>query len=268
MVLTHENQITKITPQDLLAVGPIPTDVDFSQVNISCLGKEVPFYMIPTRDSSLFGWNAIYYYSGSVPREYAEFTDKNVYYMTFGEGNTRKMKTRSVATSPGHEIASPLLRTIKRETNQVHLEIPSDSLRAQWFWSLVFVEASQRNKKSFYLGNLPFSNNNRAPTLSLRLRNMTPNGKEGPLSSIIARARLNGVLIGKRALKQKDETLNFGFESSTLLKGDNVLELEITNHRDSNVSIAVDWIEVSFSSNETNDGKLEFTFQPPRVKHL
>ncbi|MEJ5311356.1 MAG: C25 family cysteine peptidase [Anaerolineae bacterium] len=237
-LMVNEDGLYEVTYAELAAAG-VPVDtVDPHTFMVHTQGTEVALYVPGESDGVFDAGDSIIFYGKKMN---TQFTDVNVYWLTWGAGNGLRMAELD-GTPTGNGTTPEAFRTTQRlERNKTYQSLyPSGADKDRWYWAFLLASAPTTMQFTTTL-NTPVSG-----PLSVTVRGLLKGYDAIPQHH--TRVYLNGNLIADALWASKAEyffTVNV--PSSMLVSGTNTITVEAP--MDQGITrdyVLVNWFEIDY----------------------
>ncbi len=143
-VLVDEDGIYQVTRADLVAAGVDVGGLDPRTFKLSNQGVEVAIHVAGEGDGSFDPGDYLLFYGQKTNTKY---TDVNVYWLTWGGINGRRMTTRDGTPSGAGSVPPAFQRTIHREEDRMYSSrTPWGEDQDHWFWDYILAYGAPASK--------------------------------------------------------------------------------------------------------------------------
>ena len=131
----------RLTPTDFSGLGITPSTIDPRTFRVTLNGQEIAAYVTGEADGSFDSGDALIFYGEPVTDSI--YTNKNVYWITWGAGTGLRMATRSATPSGSATVPPYFPWSETTETNSLWWSATPDwTLHDTWFWARLTAPAT------------------------------------------------------------------------------------------------------------------------------
>ncbi len=235
-VVVTENGIYKLTYNNLTNAGLNLKNVNPHKISMSNAGSEVPIYVSGEKDGKFNTNDYILFYGTAITDIY---TTKNVYWLTIGETNGKRMSERDGSLSGTHTVPTQFPATLLMEEDTYYWQFMPDGYgQDHWFWGDKFNGKESRD----YAATLKnISTTADMVTVRIQLKGFTSLGHH-------TKIYLNGMQIYDQGWNGQ---IIFNHEVSVphsyLKEGQNKIRIESVGDTGSSVDlILLNWIKIDY----------------------
>jgi hypothetical protein len=260
-IAVDKDGIYRLTYSDLANAGVLEGNPDPRTFKVYAGTTEIPIYIAGESDGS-FGNGDSLIFCGQKTR--TKYTETNVYWLTVGGANGRRMVLRS-----GQPLLAPIVPSFR---STVHLEqnltywpwLPQREDHEHWFWNNTSPTGCPPSPSSrFYTFTLPH------PITGPYTATVRADAVGRTAGAHRIQVKINNQVVGSATWSGLDEqTFSFAFPSSLLVGGVNSLTIVAPGNPDCSADQTYyDWFEIDYQRTFDVDGdNLTFTDTQPGAR--
>jgi hypothetical protein len=256
-VFVDQDGIYQITPADLVAAGVSDVgSIDPLTFRLHNQGEEVDIYVAGEGDGSFAGDDYLLFYGQKMGTRY---TNTNVYWLTWGEGNGQRMAASDGAPSDTAPVPDFFGTTVRREVDlNYRSQIPSGEGGDHWFEGYVFASSGP----AFMTYTLTLDNLDTEPYSATMRGKLFGYSYFGPTPDHHTRIYLNNYshLVDDVTWDGwRDYEFEHAIPHTYLVEGTNVITLELPFDLGPDVLydiVFADWFEIDYRDTYTAEGDL------------
>jgi len=254
-IFVNEDGVYRITYNDLQNVGINLSSLDPQTIKIFNLGSEIPIY-ISGEEDGVFNVNDYIEFYGT--ENTSEFSDTNVYWLTYGETNGKRMSEINGSLTGQGNIPQVFLDTAHFEENLQYWDsVPNGNGKDHWFWEYM-LDSWGPIDIPISISGVASSSENASLKILVHGFSYDPNVSPDHQINVL----LNGNSLGNVKWEgEAEQVFQVSFPQSYLNEGENTITLSTGGTGAEYDASFLNWIEITYYRNFVSENNcLKFSY--------